>query len=266
MTDNRTAPLNRAAASDARGRTVLVTGGTSGIGRMIATGFAASGADVIICARNAGNCARVAEEIGAAYAGTCTGMPADLAAPGGIETLVEQVTARTDRLHVLVHSAGKPLIAPIDEYPEDGWDQVFDLNLRAAFFLVKRFLPLLRAAASEDWQASVINVGSIAGHRIQQAENYAYAASKAGLHYLTGSLAKHLGPDGITVNAIAPGFFPTEMTEHYGDEFTARFKAATPRRRLGMPRDIADLACFLASPSAIFLTGVTIPLDGGVAV
>jgi NAD(P)-dependent dehydrogenase (short-subunit alcohol dehydrogenase family) len=132
--------------------------------------------------------------------------------------------------------------------------------------MVQRLLPLLRQAAKHEWPASIINIGSIAGVRIQQRENYAYAASKAALHYLTKSLAKHLGPQEITVNAIAPGLFLTELTREHAGEFAARFALETPLRRLGEARDIADLACFLASPSASFLSGVVIPLDGGVSI
>ncbi|MET0658545.1 MAG: SDR family oxidoreductase [Steroidobacteraceae bacterium] len=257
-------PLSKAV--DATGRTVVVTGGTMGIGRMIAEGFAASGASVIICARTASACERVAAEISERYPGSCVGVAADLSNSEGIRTLVTAVTQHTDKVHALINCAGRALIAPIDEYPEDGWDNVFDLNLRAAFFVTQKLLPLLRKGGTAEWPASVINVGSIAGHKIQQRENYAYAASKAGLHYLTRSLAKHLGPQNISVNAIVPGLFLTELTQELAGQFAEKFIAETPRRRLGQAHDVADLACFLSSPSASFLCGVVIPLDGGVSV
>jgi NAD(P)-dependent dehydrogenase (short-subunit alcohol dehydrogenase family) len=252
--------------SNYAGRTVAVTGGTTGIGRMIAEGFAAAGAEVIICARNAAACENVSAEITAKGAGSCVGIPVDLSKFDGIVAFAEAVARRTKALHTLVNCAGTALIAPIDEYPEAGWDNVVDLNLKASFFTVQRLLPLLRRGGNAEWPASVINIGSIAGVKIQQRENYAYAASKAGLHYLTKSLAKHLGPDAITVNAIAPGLFLTELTREHAGAFAEQFIKETPRRRLGEPADIADLACFLASPSAGFLTGVVIPLDGGVSV
>ncbi|MET0547488.1 MAG: SDR family oxidoreductase [Caulobacterales bacterium] len=250
---------------ESKGRLALVTGGTTGLGRMIAEGLARRGMRVIICARTAEKCTRVAQEIESLGFGSCVGFPVDLAESSGVEKLVRKVEQQSDALHVLVNCAGKPLVAPIEDYPEDGWDQVFDLNIRASFFLVKRLLPMLRRGATDDWQSSVINIGSISGYKVQENENYAYAASKAGLHFLTRSLAKHLGPQGITVNAIAPGFFPTEMTDHYPKDFVQNFIGRTPRRRLGAPRDIADLAAFLASPSAIFLSGAVIPLDGAFA-
>lgn len=257
-------PLNKAV--DAKGRTVVITGGTMGIGRMIAEGFAASGATVIICARTAETCERVAAEISRRYSVSCVGVAADLSNGEGIRTLVSAVTQQTDKVHALINCAGRPLIAPIDEYPEDGWDNVFDLNLKAAFFVTQKLLPLLRKGGTAEWPAAVINIGSIAGYKIQQRENYAYAASKAGLHYLTKSLAKHLGPQNVSVNAIVPGLFLTEMTREHAGQFAEKFIAETPRRRLGQASDVADLACFLSSPSASFLCGVVIPLDGGVSV
>lgn len=252
--------------ADFNGRHVAVTGGTTGIGRMIADGFATAGATVIICARNAANCERVAAEITAKGAGKCIGVPADLSKSEGVAGFADAVKSHTGALHVLVNCAGQALIAPIDEYPEAGWDNVMDLNLKASFFMVQRLLPLLRKGAAPGWQASVINISSIAGVKIQARENYAYAASKAGLNYLTRSLAKHIGPGGITVNAIAPGLFLTELTREHAGAFAEGFIKETPCRRLGEAKDVADLACFLASPSASYITGVTIPLDGGVSV
>ena len=247
-------------------RSVAVTGGTTGIGRMIAEGFSAAGATVYICARNAKNCERVAAEITTTGPGKCIGIPVDLSKSEGVTAFADAVKSHTDALHVLVNCAGQALIAPIDEYPEAGWDNVMDLNLKASFFVVQKLLPLLRNGGTTEWQASVINISSIAGVKIQARENYAYAASKAGLNYLTRSMAKHIGPDHITVNAIAPGLFLTELTREHAGSFADAFIKETPCRRLGEAKDVADLACFLASPSAGYITGVTIPLDGGVSV
>lgn len=252
--------------ADFNGRVIAVTGGTTGIGRMIAEGFAANGATVIICARNAANCERVAAEITAIGPGKCIGVPVDLSKSEGVAAFADAVKAHTDVLHVLVNCAGQALIAPIDDYPEAGWDNVMDLNLKASFFVAQKLLALLRKGATQEWPSAIINISSIAGVKIQARENYAYAASKAGLNYLTRSMAKHLGPTGITVNAIAPGLFLTELTREHAGAFAEGFIKETPCRRLGEAKDVADLACFLASPSASYITGVTIPLDGGVSV
>ena len=188
-----------------------------------------------ICARNAKNCERVAAEITTTGPGKCIGIPVDLSKSEGVTAFADAVKSHTDALHVLVNCAGQALIAPIDEYPEAGWDNVMDLNLKASFFVVQKLLPLLRNGGTTEWQASVINISSIAGVKIQARENYAYAASKAGHNYLTRSRAKHIGPDHITVNAIAPGLFLTELTREHAGSFADAFIKETRKLRVGDP-------------------------------
>lgn len=248
------------------GRVALVTGGTSGIGRMIATGFAGSGARTYICARSADKCASVAAEIARETAGACFGLAADLSTTQGAAALIEAIRERESGLDILVNNAGTLCDAPIDEYPESGWDRVVDLNLKACFFLTQKALPLLRARASAERPSTVVNIGSVGALRVGPRETYAYAAAKAGLHHVTGSLAKRLGPEHITVNVIAPGFFPSEMTQITSEQMHQQLVAMVPRRRVGEPQDIAGLAIFLASPAAAYITGAVIPLEGGMSV
>src|ERR1700754_4394534 len=181
-------------------RTALVTGGTSGIGRMIAEGLVRAGARVYISSRKADMVASVAEEL--SQLGECVGVPADLGTAEGVETLAAALESREDRLHLLVNNAGATWGAPLEEYPDSAFDKVFALNVRAAFRLTVRLLALLRAAASADDPARVVNVGSIEGLRVPAWENYAYPASKAALHMLTRQLAHRLAPEHVTVNAI----------------------------------------------------------------
>lgn len=247
------------------GRTALVTGASSGIGRMIATGLAAAGATVYACARNADRLETAAREIEAETGGRCIALPGDVSTLAGIEALVAALAGREDRLHILVNNAGTLCDAPIDDYPEQGWDDVVDLNLKSCFFLTQKALPLLRAGASAARPSSVVNIGSVGGLRIGPRETYAYAAAKAGLHHVSGSLAKRLGPENITVNAIAPGFFPSDMTRITSDAMHEALVAMVPRRRVGEAQDIAGLAIFLASPAGAYVTGTVIPLEGGMS-
>lgn len=248
---------------DFSGRTVLVTGATSGIGRMIAEGLVADGARVLICARNAARCEEAAADIARDRPGQCIGIAADLSTVAGVTALANEVARLTDRLHTLVNNAGTLSVEPLETFSEASWDSNHDLNLKAPFFLTQALLPLLRAGATAEHPASVINIGSVGGLRVGPRESYAYAAAKAGLHHLTGSLAKRLGPENITVNAIAPGFFPSEMTKITSDEMHQQLIGLVPRRRVGRPQDMAGLVRFLASPAAAYLCGVVIPLDGG---
>jgi 2-deoxy-D-gluconate 3-dehydrogenase len=249
-----------------RDRVALVTGGTSGIGRMIATGFAAAGARVYICARSAENCARVAAEIAAETGGVVIGLPADLSTLGGITALAARIGERETALHILVNNAGTLCDAPIDDYPEEGWDNVLDLNLKATFFMMQKVLPLLRAAGTHERPATVINIGSVGALRVGPRETYAYAAAKAGLHHVTRSLAKRLGRDNITVNVIAPGFFPSEMTKITSDEMHKMLIGMVPRGRVGEPEDMAGTALYLASRAGAYVTGSVIPLEGGMSI
>jgi NAD(P)-dependent dehydrogenase (short-subunit alcohol dehydrogenase family) len=242
------------------GKLALVTGGTSGIGLMIAHGLVEHGARVYISSRSAAAGATVAAELGGSP--RCMALTADLATLRGVDELVAAVRARESRLDILVNCAGAMWEEPIDEFSEEGWDQVMDLNLKSVFFLTQKLLPLLRAAASVRAHASVINVGSVGGLRVGPKENYSYAASKAALHHLTGSLAKRLGGEQVTVNAIAPGVFPSRITV-LTEEQKAHFAALMPRRRLGEADDVVGATIYLASRAGSFVTGAVIPVAGG---
>jgi NAD(P)-dependent dehydrogenase (short-subunit alcohol dehydrogenase family) len=250
---------------DVSGKVVVVTGGSRGIGEMIAAGFVRGGARVYISSRKADACQAVADELSAD--GECIAAPADLAQPDGIRRLVDTVGGREPRVHVLVNNAGVTWGAPLEEYPDDGFDRVFALNVRAAFRATVEFLPLLRAAASEDDPARVINVGSIEGLTVPAWENYAYPASKAAVHMLTRQLAHRLAGESVTVNAIAPGLFPSRMTAFVSQdpEASAAVEQVIPLRRWGRPEDMAGVTLFLASRAGSYLTGAVIPVDGGVS-
>jgi NAD(P)-dependent dehydrogenase (short-subunit alcohol dehydrogenase family) len=245
-----------------QGRVALVTGGSSGIGRMIATGLAAAGAKVYICARSAGKIAAAAAEI----EGEVIGLTADLSSNAGIEALAAEITAREGALHILVNNAGTLTDAPLDDFSEAAWDDVIDLNLKTPFFMMQKLLPLLRAGATADRPASVIHIGSVGALKIGPREVYSYQASKGAIHWLTKSLAKKLGPDNITVNAIAPGFFESEMTVITSEEMRSMVISMVPRRRTGTPEDVAGAAIYLASRAGAYVTGSVIPVEGGLAI
>jgi NAD(P)-dependent dehydrogenase (short-subunit alcohol dehydrogenase family) len=247
-----------------RGKTVVVTGGSRGVGLMIAEGFVAAGADVIISARKAAACDEAAEALKAH--GTCISVPADLATAAGQQLLIDAVKARTGQLDVLVNNAGATWGAPIDEYPLDAFDKVLDINVKSVFALTQGLLPLLRAAAENEQSARVINIGSVDGLSVPRGDTFAYSASKAAVHMLTRHLAKALAADQITVNAIAPGPFPSKMMAYVLDDeqAAAELIREVPLGRVGRAEDIAGLCEFLAGPRAGWLTGAVIPLDGGV--
>lgn len=244
------------------GRVALVTGGSAGIGRMIATGLAAAGARVYICARDSDKVARAVADIG----GDCIGLTADVATVEGITTLVAQIAEREPALHILVNNAGTLTDAPLDAFSEDQWDDVIDLNLKTPFFLMQQLLPLLRAGASADRPSNVINIGSVGALKIGPREVYSYQASKGAIHWLTRSLAKKLGPQHITVNAIAPGFFESDMTVITDDAMRAMVESMVPRGRTGTPEDMAGAAIYLASRAGAYVTGSVLPVEGGLAI
>jgi NAD(P)-dependent dehydrogenase (short-subunit alcohol dehydrogenase family) len=243
-----------------KGRVALVTGGSAGIGRMIAEGLAGAGAKVYICARHADKVAKAASEIGA------IGLVADVSTADGIKALVAEISTRESALHILVNNAGTLSDAPVDDFSEAEWDDVIDLNLKTPFFLMQKLLPLLRAGATVELPANVINIGSVGALKIGPREVYSYQASKGAIHWLTKSLAKKLGPDNITVNAIAPGFFESEMTVITSDEMRAMVTGMVPRRRTGTPEDMAGAAIYLASRAGAYVTGSVIPVEGGLAI
>ncbi len=244
------------------GRVALVTGGSAGIGRMIATGLAEAGARVYICARDGNKVASAVADID----GDCIGLTADVATLEGITALVAQISAREPSLHILVNNAGTLTDASLDAFSEDQWDDVIDLNLKTPFFLMQQLLPLLRAGASADRPSNVINIGSVGALKIGPREVYSYQASKGAIHWLTRSLAKKLGPQHITVNAIAPGFFESDMTVITDDAMRAMVESMVPRGRTGTPEDMAGAAIYLASRAGAYVTGSVLPVEGGLAI
>jgi len=232
---------------------------------MIAAGFTRAGARVYISSRKADACRTLAGELSAD--GECIAAPADLSSLAGVRQLVEVVSEREDRLHVLVNNAGITWGAPLKGYPDDAFDRVFALNVKSAFHCTVQFLQLLTAAATPDDPARVINVGSIEGMRVPAWENYAYPASKAAVHMLTRQLAHRLAAQSITVNVIAPGLFPSRMTAFVSQdpEASGAVEREVPLRRWGRPDDMAGVSLFLASRAGSYLTGAVIPVDGGVS-
>jgi NAD(P)-dependent dehydrogenase (short-subunit alcohol dehydrogenase family) len=246
-----------------KGKTAVVTGGSRGIGLMIARAYVEAGARVYISSRKAEVCEQVAEEL--SRTGDCVAVPADLSGEQECRRLAAAVADRERQLHILVNNAGATWGAPLAEYPAPAWDKVLDLNLKAPFLLTRALLPLLEAAATPDDPARVINVGSIDGLTVPTFPTYAYAASKAGLHHLTRVLARELGPSGITVNAVAPGPFESKMMAQTLREFGDQIAAASPLGRIGRPDDMAGVALFLAGRAGAYVTGAVIPVDGGIA-
>jgi NAD(P)-dependent dehydrogenase (short-subunit alcohol dehydrogenase family) len=247
------------------GKVAVVTGGSRGIGAMIARGLVQAGCRVYITARKAEACDAKAAEL-AAF-GECISVPLDLAAAGSAEELVRVIGEREGRLHILVNNAGATWGAPLAEYPLDAFDKLFNINVKALFEVTVQSLPLLRAAASPQDPARVINVGSIDGLRVPAMETYAYSTTKAGVHMLTRHLAGQLAGESITVNAIAPGPFDSKMMAFALDDPQTRaaIAARVPLGRIGEPDDMAGAALFLASRAGRYLTGAVIPVDGGLS-
>ncbi len=244
-----------------KGRTALITGGSRGIGRMIAEGFLAQGAKVYISARKAAACDQTAKELSAF--GPCVSLPGDVSTLEGSHALVAAYAKHEESLDILVNNAGAAWGAPYDEFPESGWDKVVDLNMKAPFFLTQALTPMLRKAAT-DHLAKVIHIASIDGLSVNPWETYSYAASKAGLIHLTRRMALRLAPDRIAVSAIAPGAFASDMNKEardHGDEVKGRI----PAGRIGTPEDMAGAAIFLASRAGDYVMGSTLVVDGGAA-
>jgi NAD(P)-dependent dehydrogenase (short-subunit alcohol dehydrogenase family) len=255
------------------GKVVLVTGGSRGIGEMIAAGFLANGATVYISSRKAEVCDATAGRLADEYDATCVSMPADLSRLEGIDALVQRLSEQESRLDVLVNNAGASWGASIEEFPEVGWDKVMDTNVKGVFFLTQRLLPLLQTAGTAKNPSRVINIGSIDGIKTPVFDTWSYGPSKAALHALTRQMAARLVGRNIIVNGIAPGPFPTWMLstgvgtggDVEGTDWAA-IGAGVPRGRVGTPEDIAGLALFLSSRAGAFTVGEVITCDGGIVV
>ena len=243
------------------GRVALVTGGSRGIGRMIAEGFLRQGATVYISARKAEACDATAAELSAI--GPCFSLPADVSKMSGIAALVAALQDREKKLDILVNNAGAAWGAPFDEFPEAGWDKVVDLNMKSPFFLTQALHGMLKAGAAGGQLAKVINIASIDGQSVNPWETYSYAASKAGVIHLSKRMALRLIEDNIVVNAICPGAFASEMNKDARDNAETVAKRV-PARRVGVADDMAAAAIYLASRAGDYVVGTTLTVDGGV--
>jgi NAD(P)-dependent dehydrogenase (short-subunit alcohol dehydrogenase family) len=244
------------------GRTALVTGGSRGIGLMIARGYVEAGAKVYISSRKADVCDQVAAEL--SEVGECTALPADLSSEDECRRLAEAMAEREPSLDILVNNAGATWGAPLEQFDEAAWERVLALNVKGVFHLTKFLVPLLEKAGTADEPARVINVGSIDGIHVPILETYSYSASKAAVHQLTRHLARRLAPT-VTVNAIAPGPFESKMMAATLEAAGDAIAASAPLKRIGRPDDMAGVAIFLASRAGAYLTGAVIPVDGGIA-
>ena len=246
-----------------KGRSALVTGGSRGIGRMIAEGFLRAGARVYISARKADACDATAKDLSAL--GHCVSLPADVSTLAGVRQLVAGYQQHEKTLDILVNNAGAAWGAPYAEFPESGWDKVVDLNLKTPFFLTQAMAPLLRASvAASGRPAKVIHIASIDGITVNPWDTYSYAASKAGLIHLTKRMALELAPQRIVVSAIAPGPFASNMNKDARDH-EAEVATRVPLGRIGNPDDMAGAAIFLASRAGDYVVGSTLVVDGGTA-
>lgn len=247
---------------DISGKVALVTGGSRGIGEMIAEGYVTNGVKTYISARKADACdataARLSEQ------GECISIPADLSTMEGIKYLAGEIGARESKLDILVNNAGASWGASLEEFPESAWDKVMDINVKGVFFLSQALLPLLAAAASNEDPARIINIGSVDGLNVNRLQTFSYGPSKAALHHLTRTLATHLAAQNIVANAVAPGPFPSKMTAGIAKQFGEQIRDGVPLKRWGEPADMAGIAIFLASKASAYISGATIPVDGGI--
>lgn len=249
------------------GKTAVVTGGSRGIGYMIAGGLLDAGCRVIISSRKTEQLVAASEELSADHDGECTAVPADLSTTAGVESLATTVAERWSSLNILVNNAGASWGAELDDFPEHGWDKVMNINLRGPFLLTQKLLPCLRSAAHAGDPSRVINIASVAGMQPPAMETYSYSTSKAGIIMLTRHLGARLVSEHITVNAIAPGPFHTKMMAFLLDheDTRAEVAAGVPLGRVGEPDDVAGAVVYLSSRAGSFLTGAVIPVGGGMA-
>jgi NAD(P)-dependent dehydrogenase (short-subunit alcohol dehydrogenase family) len=247
-----------------RGKVALVTGGSSGIGLMIAQAYVESGAKVYIASRKKDVCDDVARQL--SELGECVSIPGDIGTPEGRREIVDALREREGKLNVLVNNAGTNWAAPVDEYPDSAFRKVLSVNTEAPFSLTRDLLPQLASGATKADPARVINIGSIDGLSVPIVDNFAYATSKAALHHLTAILAVKLGPRYITVNTIAPGPFESRMTDWMLDNLRDVIEGRCPLGRVGSPSDMAGAALYLASRAAAYVTGTVLVVDGGLSV
>ena len=244
------------------GKTALVTGGSSGIGAMIARGYVENGAKVYIASRKKDVCEKVAAEL--SQHGDCTPIAADLSTESGCQSLGDEIIQREGQLDVLVNNAGANWGEDLATFPDAAWDRVLNLNVKAIFHLTRHLVPALSKAGSESDPARVINIGSIDGLKAPSLETYSYSASKAAVHHMTRVLAKKLASQHITVNAVAPGPFQSKMMRATLEQFGDAIAQTNPLGRIGQDEDMAGIAIFLASRASAYMTGTVIPVDGGI--
>ncbi|MBL4757283.1 MAG: SDR family oxidoreductase [Rhizobiales bacterium] len=244
-----------------KGKVALVTGGTRGIGYMIARGFVENGVRTYISARKADVCDQVAREL--SEFGECRALPADLSTLDGVKDLAARLTEKEPALDILVNNAGAAWGASIDEFPEAGWDKVMDLNVKSLFFMTQALLPNLEKAGTADSPARIINIGSVDGITIPHTDTWSYPASKAAVHQLTKVMANRLADRNINVNAVAPGPFESQMMAHTLETSGKEIADRLPRKRIGRPEDMVGVTLYLSSQAGAYITGVIIPVDGG---
>ena len=259
--------LNPASLFSLKNKVALITGGSRGIGKMIAQGLLEAGARVYITARKAETCDQTAEQL--SQFGRCTSIPADIGSAEGRKALLENIQSRENQLHILVNNAGTSWGESFETYPDKAFTNILHLNVSAVFSMTRDFCPLLSAASTTNDPARVINIGSMDGLHVPTVAHtgtFAYSASKAAVHHLTRSLAIELAPRKITVNAVAPGFFPSQMTDFVLDNYGKDIEANCPLKRVGQPEEMAGIAVYLCSRAGAYTNGAVIPVDGGTSI
>jgi len=244
------------------GKVAIVTGGSRGIGAMIARGFVENGVKTYITSRKKDACDQMAETL--SEFGTCISIPADLSNLDGINGFVEAFKSNESKLNILVNNAGATWGAPFDQFPESGWDKVMDINVKSIFFLTQALHSMLKETAKTDVHTSVINIGSVDGMKVPAFDNYSYSASKAAVLHMTKVLAKKFVTDNITVNAISPGPFESKMIAEFLETAGDLIRASVPQGRIGEPENVAGTSIYLASRAGSYVTGATVPVDGGI--